>query len=239
MAESVDCDVIGHGDAGAKHDIGFDQHIAANLRVPTEPHRFGRDQRGAIGHRFGAAAILPAAFGIGQFGAAVDPGHFVRVRRHHDRRTIPIGQRYVHNIGQIIFALRIIIAHPRQQREQITRMRRQQAGIAQLRRALGLGRVLELHHLHNGIALGNHPAIGQRIVRLKAQHNHLGRIFGVQPRNHRAHRFGGDKGHIAVQHQHIAIKSASASCAICTAWAVPCCGSCTAMVARAPNAFSS
>ena len=84
VAEGVDGDIVGDLHIGAEDHIGLDHHIAPHFGVPAEPHRLGRDQRGAIGHGAGAAALLPARLGLGQFAAAVDARHFVGVVRHAD-----------------------------------------------------------------------------------------------------------------------------------------------------------
>ena len=49
-------DAVGDADAGAEEDVGLDRDVAAELGVEGEPHRLGRDQAGAFGHRLGAAA---------------------------------------------------------------------------------------------------------------------------------------------------------------------------------------
>ena len=127
VAEGADPHAVGHGNPRAEHHIGLYRDIAAQLGVPGKPHGFGRDQAGAIGHRLLAAARLPAGFRFGKLGATVDPGDFIRVRRHHHRAAAAIGQRDVDHIGEVIFALRIGIADPGEQREQICRARSHQA----------------------------------------------------------------------------------------------------------------
>ena len=75
----MDRGAVGDLDPGAKHDIGLDRDIAAQLGVPAEEHGFRRGQRGAFGHRLLAAEFLPLALGRGEFGAAVDAANFALV----------------------------------------------------------------------------------------------------------------------------------------------------------------
>ena len=53
----------------------------------------------------------------------------------------------------------------------------------------------------------DHPAISQRIIGLKPEHDHCRRIIGMEPFEHRAHGVRPHERHIAIKHQHIARKT--------------------------------
>ena len=197
MAEGVNGDTIANRDARPEDYMGFHHHVAAQLGVMAEPDGFRGDQRGAICHRLQAAAVLPIAFDGGEFDPAVDPGDFPCGGFDH-RRGTAIGQRDHHNVGEIIFLRRIVIADPRQQRPQILGAHRHQPGIAQTAGAFRFARILVLHHLGNPAVFHNHPPILQRIVGFKSQHHHGRIIRPMQPLNHPGHGLAAHKRHIAI-----------------------------------------
>ena len=43
MAVCADFYIVGYADTGAKKDIGFNQDVAAKLRIPRKPDRFRRN----------------------------------------------------------------------------------------------------------------------------------------------------------------------------------------------------
>ena len=169
-----------------------------------EEHRFGRHQRHAIAHRLGPAARLPHRLDPRQLGPAVHARHFPRFR--FDDGARPAGQH--DDIGQIIFARRIIVADLVEQHKQVGRSHRHQPAIAQGNGPLAFARILILDHLlDDALPVGDDPAIGRRIVRAKAQHHRARLVAPAQPVQHRLHRARTHQRHVAVKDQHIARES--------------------------------
>ena len=207
MAESVDHRAFLHAHAGAEDDVGLDRHVTGKLRVIGEEDRLRRDQRDALAHRLLAALRLPARFHRCQLGPAVDTGDLRGIGLDH--RARPAVRRRQHNdVRQIIFARRIVVPHPREQREQIGRARRHEAGVAQRDRPLRLVRVLIFDHpLDPAARVGDHAAVGGGIVRTEAEH-HARRCVGpVQPLDHGPHRLGADERHVTIKDEHIAFEA--------------------------------
>ena len=142
VAEGVDRRAVGDLDAGAEDHVRLDRHVAAELGVVGEPHALGIDQRRAFVERLLAPAALPFELEVGELGAAVDAGGLVRIAFDDDRLP-PLGGGDVDDVGQVIFARRIVVADLAQPAEQVGRAHRHHAGIAQADRALLLGRVLD------------------------------------------------------------------------------------------------
>ncbi len=205
MAESVDRRTIGDSNAGAEHNIGFNRDIAAQLRVMAEEHRLGRDQRRPLRHRRFAPYSLPARFDCREFRARVDARHFISPG-FDDHDLVTTRNRAGRHIGQVVFALRIVVADIVEQRPHIVRMRNDQAGVAQPRPLLALGRILELDHLADcAVIVSDNPAIGERICGAKAQHSHLCAAF--QSGNKALHCFRLDHRAIAETHHHQAAEA--------------------------------
>ena len=193
-----------HRHARPEHDIRLHRHVPAQHGIMREEHRFRRDQRGTIGHRLGAAQLLPVRLHPRQFRTAVDARHFARAGLDHGA-FLP---RQHHDIGQIIFPRRIIVADLVEQHEQVRRARRHQAAIAQGDSALGLARVLIFHHLLDRAGAVRHdPPIGRRIIGPETQHHAARIVPETQTVDHRLHGLGAHQRHIAVEDQHIAGKA--------------------------------
>ena len=170
MAEGADRRAVGDRTPGPKNDIRLDRHVAAELGIVREPHRLGRDQRHAVGHRALATRRLPAPLAERHLGAAVDAGDLRRLGFDHDRAAT-VGQRQRDDIGQIIFARRIVVADALEQRPQVRRAHRDQPGIAQRHGAFVGARILVFDHLGDPpVGIGDDPAIGGGIRRAEAEH---------------------------------------------------------------------
>ena len=154
---------------GADHHVGLDHHVLADARVMAEKHRLGRDQRRASGHRLGAQALLHRGFGLGEFGARVDAEHLFAVGLDHARLE-PVAARKRHGIGEIEFALGVVVADPAEQAEQrLGAAEAHDAGIAERERALGRACVFLLANAGEPPALvEQQAAIARRVLRLEA-----------------------------------------------------------------------
>ena len=76
-------------DAGADHDMGLDEDVAANLRVERQEHRFRRDQRRALDHCAAAEPILQRGLRGCELNAVVDAHDLASPRRSRVRATRP------------------------------------------------------------------------------------------------------------------------------------------------------
>ena len=82
-----------------------------------------------------------------------------------------------------------------------------EAGIAQAAGTLAVVGILVLDHPGDPVARRDHPAILQRVFRLETEHDRFGTVGSVQSLHQRAHGFGADEGHVAVQHEHVAFEA--------------------------------
>ena len=92
MAEGVDRRAVGDLDARAEDDVRLDRDVAAELRVVSEPHAFGIDQRRALVERLLAPAALPFELEVGELGAAVDARGLIGIALD-DHRFAPLARR--------------------------------------------------------------------------------------------------------------------------------------------------
>ncbi len=207
MAEGVDHSTIRDAHAGAEDDIGLDRHVAAELGVPGEPHRLGRDQRGAIGHRLRTAATLPVGLEPCHLGAAIGAGDFPRLGLDHRRRTTVL-QRQHDDVGQVEFAGHVLVVDALEQRPEIDTADRHQPRIAEVDGALGLVGVLILDHLGDrAMLVGDDAAVGKRIVGAEAQHHRHRPVMLVQAGEHLGAGLGLHHRHVAVEDEHVAVET--------------------------------
>ena len=206
VAERADRRTVRHRDARAEDDVRLHRHVAAQHRVVREPHRLGRDQRRAVGHRLRPPPRLPRRLDRGELGTAVDARHLVRPRLDHRRRP-PRRARQHDDVGQIVFARRIAVRHLRQQPPQILAAHRHQPGIAKGYGALFIARILVLDHRLDAPVGRQHAAVRARVRGAEAEHDARRRVALVQPRDQTPHRLRPDQRHVAVEDQHVALET--------------------------------
>ena len=132
--------------------MGLDRHVAPELRVISEPHAFGVDQRGAFVEHLLAAAALPFELEMGKLGAAVDPGGLVGVGLdHHGIATLRGGD--IDDVGKVIFPGCVVVSDLAEPAEQIAGAHRHHARVAQTNGPLFLARILILDHPGDMVAL--------------------------------------------------------------------------------------
>ena len=208
MAEALDPCPIGNCNARTEYDIRLNHNVATQPGVMAEEDGFRRDQRCAIGQRGFTARSLPRSFGSSEFAAAVDPGYFARIIAYHHRASPAVSDRDIDDVRQVIFALRIVIADPREQREQIFAPGGEQARVTQTARTLFLASILEFDHFGYAASIvGNDAAIMPWIGGLEAQNHTSGLVCAMQTLQHRAHCFRANEWDISVKHEHITAKS--------------------------------
>ena len=201
MAEGMDGRAVGDADSGAEHHMRLDRDIAPKPGVECEPHAFGVDQSRTLVEHVLAPAALPFQFEMGELGAAVDARGFIGIALDH-HRPAALARGDVDDIGQIIFARRIVVGDLGQPAEQIGRAHRHHPRIAQAHRAFFLGGVAKFDHLGDLVALAQYdPAIIGGVGGRGRQHDHARRIVTVQPVEHPAQRCGLDERGIAVEDQ--------------------------------------
>ena len=157
MAEGVDRSAVGDLNAWAEHDVRLDGYVAPQLRIIGEPHAFGIDERRALLQHLLAPAPLPLELEMRQLGAAVDPGRFIGVA-FDDHRLATLARRDIDDVGQVIFVRGIVVADLAKPTEQVACADGHHPRIAQAHCALILGRVAELHHLGDAVALAKDDA---------------------------------------------------------------------------------
>ena len=151
------------------------------------------------------AALLPCLLHVRQLRTAVDARDIVGFGGD-DHANPSIFVRDVDDIGEIKFLLRIVVGDAIQQREQVARFHRHQARIGQLYRFFRLGCVFLLDHFDDAAIFDDYAAIAGWIFWFERQHDHRRHISGVQSFDHRLHRSGRHKGHVAIKNEDITIK---------------------------------
>ena len=187
-----------HRHAGSEHHKGFDFDIILDLRVVGQEHRVGRDHRDTVRQQGGAAALLELGFGIRQFSAAVDASDRDFVG-HGEGAFDAIGARQSRHIGQVIFALGVVVLEQRGPVEEFLRIGGVTAGIAQHHALFGFRSVLEFDNaVEEAVRRQQHAAIRARIGRFKGQQSQPGADLG---RKAFGDHLGGDQRHVAIDDQ--------------------------------------
>ncbi len=144
---------------------------------------------------------------MGQLGAAVDAGRFVRVRLDDDR-IAPLGSGDVDDVGQVIFARRIVVADLVEPAEQVLGPGCHHAAVAKADGTFFLGRVLVLDHLGDVVALAEDDApVLERIGRRGSEHHDARPAVTVQAIEHALQRLRLDERRIAVKDEDRALIS--------------------------------
>ena len=121
---------------GPKNTFGSMVTSDARACVGGQEDRGGIDHGHTRLHRSFAHPALQHGLGTGQFAARVDPGEFVLGR--FDRRNRPaVGPGEGDNVGEVVFRLRIVVAHRLQPAPHLGGAAAQHAGVAQVDGAFG------------------------------------------------------------------------------------------------------
>ena len=129
------------------------------------------------------------------------PGRLIGIADDDDRLA-PFGGGDVDDVGQIIFAGRIVVADLAEPAEQVGGAHRHHPRIAQAHRALLLGRVLIFDHLGDAVAVAqDDAAVFQRVGRLRREHHDAGAAIAVQPVDHPAKRLGLHERRVAIKNE--------------------------------------
>ncbi len=106
----------------AEHHVGLDHDVLAEFGIGAEKHRLRRNQRDAGVERGLAQALLRDRFRFGELAFGVDAAHVVLLDFDRDRVELHAA-RDLDRIGQIKFALAIVVADPLQDGERAVRRR--------------------------------------------------------------------------------------------------------------------
>ena len=171
VAEGVDDGVGPDGHAGTEADVGPDPDIGAELRVGRQPDRAGIGHRDPARHRGGAQPLLQRLLGRGQFGARIDALELGLLARHGDRLVAGF-TRHTDRVGEVEFALHIVVAEGAEQRRDQPAVDAHDAGIGEGDRSFCRVGVPALHDLDQLAVLHDEPAVGRGIAGDEAQHAH-------------------------------------------------------------------
>ena len=140
--------------------------------------------------------------------ASVDAAHFVWIVGDDHRAVAALERGDIDDVDEVVFALRIVVADLAEQIEQVRRLHRHEARVAQTAGALFLVGVLVFdHHRDPAVIVSKDATVLQRVFRFEAEHDHGRRVGRVQPLDHRAHRLGAHERHIAVEDQYVAVEA--------------------------------
>eukprot|EP01136_Pigoraptor_vietnamica_P017581 Opistho-1_new@62939 len=183
-------------------DVDVDVGAAAQRAAQVETRRVG--QAHALFHQRVGLAQLPGALQRRELGRAVDAGHLQRVghdMRHH--RHAVVG-RELHDVGQVVLALGVLVVQARQPALEQPRGRGHHAAVDLAHGALRLGGVLVLddgRHLAPGMGADD-AAIARGVVEFDGQQREP---FAAAGGDEGAQRVLGDERHVARQDHHGAI----------------------------------
>ena len=129
MAKGEDFDAVADADAGAEMDIGADGDVPAEPGVETKGDAIGVEQRRPAVHGRLAQPGLHGGLGAGQVGPGIDAQKLRLVAYHHGAvQSVLAGQG--DDIGQIVFALGVVVADALQQPPKMLGVDGHDAGIA-------------------------------------------------------------------------------------------------------------
>jgi hypothetical protein len=124
--------------------IHVDEHIGAHLHLAAhvDPLRIRERRSGA--HQFLGARATVMRLGLRELNLVVDPRGFRRIRGEHCLHAAARAHGRGHDVGEEVFALRIVIAQGQQPFAQLLRGHRHQPGVDLLNRQLLRRRVAML-----------------------------------------------------------------------------------------------
>ena len=174
--------------AGPEDHVRLDDDVICDFGIPREENRFRCAKGHPFAHEMRALLILPKRLRRSEVRAVVDTGDFGLVRFDHCRRAAVL-LRDRHNIGQVIFTLRIVVGDFLQQFEQVLDPRHQGSCVAKVAEPLVLGRVFIFDHLADAAGVvGDDSPIGLGVVGSEAEHDAGRGVIGVESRLHVSHR---------------------------------------------------
>ncbi len=203
-AVRADMHAVAQFDDALEHTADVDEHVAPEIEAAAqvEARRVGEVQ--AVAHQALGLEPLEAAFGPGQLHAVVDALGLVGVGGGDALHIHTVLDRQLHHVGEVVFALGVVVLHLGQPALEAARLRGDEPGVDLGDRALRCAGVLLLDDAGDAAGLtifggiAQDAAVAEGIGQHGAEHGHavLGR------RHQLAQGFGGDQGHVAVEDQH-------------------------------------
>ena len=181
-----------------------DGDIAPQAGIEAEPDAGRIDQGRALGHRAVAQTPLQQGLGGGELRPAVDADELLGWRLDGGaEEPAPAGQR--DDIGQVIFALGIVVADLGQEFPEQRAIHRHDAGIAEADPPLrGRGVAMLDDRLQPALAVGDQPAVFPGIGGPHPQHHHRGTVGGAPPGQEALEGRRRDEGGIAIEDEDVA-----------------------------------
>ena len=198
MAERLYLDIVGDRHTRAEKHVGADDDIATDLRIGRQPDCFGVGHGHAARHRPVPETRLHGGLRLGKLGAAVHAHDLDRIGGlDHGAAQAAVACKG-DDIGQVVFAVCVIVADRVEQRKQVFAVDRHDPRVAQPDFALGVIRVLEFDDGFEPAILRRHEApVFGRVVRPETEHDNRRVIRGAARSQHVLHGFGGEQRGIA------------------------------------------
>ena len=205
MAKGANLDAFGDRYAGAEHGIGADRHIRAEYRIEAEPGGRRIQERRPVFHRCLAETRLQHRFRLGELGTVVDAHDFFR--RCHSMDAIEAASAGASDdIGEVIFALGVVVADVVEKGKEMPAVDRDDAGIAQCNLGVdGIGVEALDDALKPAVRPKNEAAVCGVVVGLESEYRE--RRAGAPGSQQGVERLRRDQRHIAIKHQHIPAES--------------------------------
>ena len=198
MAEGADFHIVADPHAGREDHVGADRHVPAQYRVPGKIDRQRIGQGGAVFHGAGAKAVLRDGFGFGQLDPGIHAQDFVRIADDHGGGG-PVGAGDGDHVGQIIFALGIVVADAVQPIEGAGAVDHHHARIAEPDGKLFRRRVAGFDDLFQAaVGAQDQAAVGSGVIRLEPQDDDARLRRGLTRGQHGVDGLGGDQRRVAV-----------------------------------------
>ena len=184
--------------------LGFHQHIAAEAGALAEGAAGRIGEAHPLGHPVAPQPLLQHGLALGQLQAVVDAVDLVRVGHLQVHRRA----QHRHGVGEVELALVVVGGEQGQHRRQLRPVEAVDAGIGEGVAALLLTAVAVLHDAaHTPLVVGEDPAVAAGIGQPGREQGHGGAAAAVLGQQ-LLQGAGTQQGHIAVEHQQLALEAA-------------------------------
>ena len=200
VAVRADYNTAGDRHAGAEHHVRLDGHVRLECRVGLKKDRSGVDHGDAGIHRGDTQPALHHGLGSRQFGARVYARHLLG-RGFDGDNFMALGPRQDNNIREVIFGLRVVVAHRSQPACHVGRGGAQHAGVAQPNGALCVVRVGPFDDAFDGAVRRDHATVLGGVGRAEGQQPEA----GIAPVPHVFQRRRADQRIIGIEDRDLAM----------------------------------
>ena len=203
QAARTDAAAIADFRAAAEVALGFHQHITAEAGALAEGAAGRIGEAHALGHPVAPQPLLQRGLALGELQAVVDAVDLVRVG-HLQVHGLA---EHRHGVGQVKLALVVVGGELRQHRRQLPPVEAVDAGIGKGVAALLLAAVAVLHDAaYSPLLIGEDPTVASWIGQAGREQGHGG-AAGAVLRQQLLQGAGTQQGHIAVEHQQLALEA--------------------------------